>query len=1013
MSSLPVFPNYTQMRRRLPVRAWHPLRAVSVAAAFGLCLLLVLRPAAGLALWWGFIIPVLPLVFVVAPGLWRNLCPIAALNQTPRLFGFTRGLTLPNWLKEYGYVIGFGLFFAIIPTRKVVFNDNGPALAALLAAVLVVAYLGGLMFKGKSGWCSSGVCPLFPAQRLYGQTPFVVISNSHCQPCVGCAKNCYDFNPNVAYLADLHDEDSRYTGYRRVFAGAFPGLIVAFYVVPGPPDVSAVEMYGRTGLYMLAGLAIFVVLETFAKVSLSTITALFGAAALNLYYWYNLPLFATRLVDTFDVAPPNWLVWSGRGTVLALTAVWWWRTRRKEGVFVRQAAARAPRVAAEGSRALGGLSPSGSPEVIFMPDERRVVAQPGRSILEIAEQSGLPIESGCRMGVCGADPVAILAGMEQLTAVSDDERNTLERLGLASNTRMACVACVQGSVRVSLKPERPRQFSSSVMLGFRRDPSIKQVVIIGNGIAGVTAADHLRRRHPDCQIQIVAREQHQLYNRMAIERLVYGRSAMSGLYLQDEQWYRDLELTTWLNTRATGIDPARQVVTLGVGEELPYDRLILAMGSSSTVPAIPGFGIAGSFVMREADDALAIRAFAQAHGCRQALVAGGGLLGLEAAYALHKLGLSVTVLERSAWPLRRQVDERAGGLLRRYLEGLGIEVALNADTGVIDGDARVQTVTLKDGRRLPADLFVACAGITPNVELARAAGLQVNRGVLVDDQMRTSAPAVFAAGDVAEHRGQVHGLWPVAAEQAQIAAVNALGGTKPYTGSAPVTMLKVAGVDLTSIGRVESRPDVETVIALEEDGGCYRRLVIDGDRIVGAVLLGYPALSPLVSAAIKRNADISALFGALRAGQWDGLKDLPERPAVVADVPPPRPPVAPAPAEQRGSGPGAPPLPVTLPLPGSASRFVLRVVAGPNEGAVYQVDDDGASLGRSDDNRIMLADDELSRRHALIEAREGGYWLSDRGSTNGTYLNGAPVTAARPLQLGDVITLGRTRLKVE
>src|SRR5262249_22303621 len=173
--------------------------------------------------------------------------------------------------------------------------------------------------------------------------------------------------------------------------------------------------------------------------------------------------------------------------------------------------------------------------------------------------------------------------------------------------------------------------------------------------------------HLGAEIHLVAREKHHLYNRMAIERLIYGRSAMSGLYLQEEAWYDDLQITTWLNTRAVSIDRAAQEVVLGTGERLPYDRLILATGSRSATPPIDGFGLPGSFVMREADDALAIRAFAQEHGAREALVAGGGLLGLEAAYALHKLGLHVTVLERSEWLLRRQLDHRGGQLLQDYL----------------------------------------------------------------------------------------------------------------------------------------------------------------------------------------------------------------------------------------------------------------------------------------------------------------------------------------------------------
>ena len=182
MTIAPVFPNYTQMRQILPIKVWHVLRVMAVGCALGLVVTLFAAPKTGLNIWWGYIVPVLPLVFFAAPGLWRNLCPMAALNQTPRLLGFSRSFTLPAKVKEYGYVIGVAAFFVIIPTRKTVFNDNGFATGLLMLAVLGTAFVGGVIFKGKGGWCSSGVCPLFAVQRVYGQTPFAAVPNSHCQP---------------------------------------------------------------------------------------------------------------------------------------------------------------------------------------------------------------------------------------------------------------------------------------------------------------------------------------------------------------------------------------------------------------------------------------------------------------------------------------------------------------------------------------------------------------------------------------------------------------------------------------------------------------------------------------------------------------------------------------------------------------------------------------------------------------------------------------------------------------
>lgn len=863
-----------QVRARVPAPIWHALRVISVGTALGMCVILMLRPDLGLTLWWGLIVPSLPLLFFVAPGLWRNICPLAAMNQAPRLFGFTYGNKLPSWLRQNAYLIGIGMFLLFVTARKWLFNTNGPASAGLILFALGSAFVGGVLFKGKSGWCSS-ICPLLPVQRIYGQTPFLRVRNSHCAPCVGCAKNCYDFNPAVAYLADLHDADRHYTGYRKFFVGIFPGLIVAFFQVPAPPAISIPQMYLRFAFAMLFSLGTFYVLETFFRVTTHKITTVFAAAALNLFYWFSFPNMATALSTLAGITVPMIILWVLRGLLLGATVAWLARTYLKEGLFLLQAGGattvRAPALSMLRQRqAAAGQA---QPEVTIMPGDQRFVVEAGRTLLEVIEANNLPLEAGCRMGVCGADPVAVVAGMEHLGPISDDERATLRRLNLAENTRMACCARVEGTCSVALKPERKRKGAARPVAP-EYDQSIKRVVVIGTGIAGVTAADHVRRRHPTCEIHLVGRESHYLYNRMAISRLIYGRSAMQGLYLMPETWYEENQITCWLNTQATHIDRTAQTVALGTGEMLPYDRLILAMGSSSMVPPINGFGRPGTFVLREADDAMRIRAFAQDNRARHAVVAGGGLLGLEAAYALHKLGLHAAVLERSDRLLKRQLDARASQYLREYLENLGLEIIINAETAEVlpengSTEERVREVVLKDGRRMPCDVFLVAAGITPNIALAQDAGLTCKRGVLVDEAMRTSDPLIFAAGDLAEHAGQIYGLWPTAVEQAEVASTNAIGATRSYNGTVPVTILKVVGVDVTSVGQFEAADPDDLVIALEDPAeGRYRKLVIADGKIVGAILLGYPQDASPVTAAIKQGRDVRAVVPELQGGNW-------------------------------------------------------------------------------------------------------------------------------------------------
>lgn len=878
MSSVPAaadsdFPNYTRLPAYLPQGAWHALRAVAVAAALGLAAVLCLQPELGLDLVWGLVIPVTPIVFLVAPGVWRNVCPLAALNQLPRLAGFTRGLVQTPRLREYAYVIGMAGLLVLVAARKPLFNQSGVATAVLILGLMGLAFLGGVVFKGKSGWCSS-ICPLLPVQRLYGQTPFLTVANTHCQPCVGCTKNCYDFNPKVAYLADQYDNDRHYVAYRRFFAAIFPGFVLAYFMVPDPPEIPVGQMALQFLLYMGASLAAFAALDTFVKTSLVKLPALAGIAALNIFYWYGAPAMTEAAARISGEPVSDWSAWIVRVGVAAISLIWLARTFATERRFMRRTVesttAQSARLGAGAAAALADEARRAAVEVTFQPEGRRAAVNPDSTLLEVAESCGLAIEAGCRMGICGADPVAVTEGMENLSPVGDDEQATLDRLGFAANTRMACCARVRGPVAVMLAPDRT--VAALVYVGARPDAGIARIVIVGNGIAGITAADHARRNHPQCEIHVVGRERYPLYNRMGITRLIYGRSAMQGLYLLPDAWYEKHAITSWLNTRVEAIDLAARTVALGTGERLEYDRLVLATGGRSVVPAIEGFGARGCYILRDAEHAMHLREYVQRRRARRAIVAGGGLLGLEGADGLRQLGLEVLVLERGPWPLQRQVDERGGRMLQGYLGGLGIGVLAEAEaTAVEAGPAGVSAVRLKDGRTLPCEVFLACAGVRPDTALAVAAGLQVNQGVIVDDRMQTNAPGVYAAGDVAEHAGRVYGIWPASVAQGEAAGVNAAGGERRYSGTVPATILKINGAELISVGRI-AQQDGDEVISFEAPGEYrYARLLVREGRIAGAIMIGHGREATLVGDAVRQGRRIEAQLRELRRGAFAAL----------------------------------------------------------------------------------------------------------------------------------------------
>ncbi|MEO8410867.1 MAG: FAD-dependent oxidoreductase, partial [Propionivibrio sp.] len=264
----------------------------------------------------------------------------------------------------------------------------------------------------------------------------------------------------------------------------------------------------------------------------------------------------------------------------------------------------------------------------------------------------------------------------------------------------------------------------------------------------------------------------------------------------------------------------------------------------------------------------------QRNNCRRAVVAGAGLLGLEAAHALQKLGLKVTVLANTDYILNRQLDAHGAALLQRYLASQEIEILTGAEATalVAGGNGRVSAVRLNDGSELPAEVFLACTGVKPNVELAKASGIATRWGIVVDDRMQTNLAGVFAAGDVTEHEGISFGLWAVAVEQGQVAAINALGGQRQYQGDVPKTMLKVTGIDLLSVGSVSAYRENEIEIAEEQSGEFrYRKLVLASGRAVGAILIGHPDLAETVADLVKQGTNLTALLPALRRGDWDVL----------------------------------------------------------------------------------------------------------------------------------------------
>ncbi len=401
----------------------------------------------------------------------------------------------------------------------------------------------------------------------------------------------------------------------------------------------------------------------------------------------------------------------------------------------------------------------------------------------------------------------------------------------------------------------------------------RQYVIIGNGIAGVSAAATLAENDPGAHISVYTDEKYPYYRRPWLPDFLAGRYSQEELYPYSESWYTKRGIEVHLDAGVRQILPARKAIALESGEEVPYDALLLACGGYSFVPPIANAAVRGCFTLRTLDDAVAIRNYAKDK--RAAVVIGGGLLGLESARGLSALGLHVTVIEVFPRLLPRQLDAEGAAILTQLIERMGISVITGATVEAIVGAESAEGVQLKEGRTIPCDMALFSAGIRPKLQLAKDAGLTVNRGVLANEYMQTSDPHIYVAGDVAEFRERIYGIIPAAIEQARVAAANMVQPqSQTYTGTTPINTLKVMGVDLTSIGLVNPEEPGYTAYRREDPAqGLYKKLVFKDGNLVGAILLGDRKSVTIMTRLVNRAAPVESAAEQMLRDDFD-LKSL-------------------------------------------------------------------------------------------------------------------------------------------
>ena len=393
------------------------------------------------------------------------------------------------------------------------------------------------------------------------------------------------------------------------------------------------------------------------------------------------------------------------------------------------------------------------------------------------------------------------------------------------------------------------------------------LVVIGNGMAGMRTVEELQKLAPELyDITVFGAEPHVNYNRILLSPVLAGEKNAEDIVLHPREWYAENRITLHSGDPVVRIDRVRRSVQSQSGREVRYDRLLLATGSRPFIVPVPGHELPGVVGFRDLDD---VDTMLQAASIgRHAVVIGGGLLGLEAANGLKRRGMDVTVVHVTDSLMNQQLDKHASMLLKGALEAKGLRFMLGAHTAEITGNGKVAGVRFKDGSAIPADLVVMAAGVRPNIALARDSGLHCERAIVVDDTLQTYDPRVYAVGECVQHRSATFGLVAPIWEQARVCAAHLAGaGHRRYVQEATATRLKVTGVELYSAGDFVGGEGSEDLVLRDPRRGVYKRLVVSGNRLSGAVLYGDVQDGPWYFELIRSSADIGPIRSQLLFGE--------------------------------------------------------------------------------------------------------------------------------------------------
>ena len=396
---------------------------------------------------------------------------------------------------------------------------------------------------------------------------------------------------------------------------------------------------------------------------------------------------------------------------------------------------------------------------------------------------------------------------------------------------------------------------------------MKRYVIVGGGVAGTAAADAIRKRDPEGSITILTDEPYPLWSKIRLPELFSGSIESDGLLIRRPRWYerRNIDLRTDETVRS--VDPQAKVVITSRDEQVPYDRLLLATGGNAFIPPIPGAEMENVYTIRKLTEAIEV--YERLKGLQRIVIIGGGTLGLELARNLLETKAEIHVVESHSRLLPKLTDPASSEMLHLRLDHMDIHVHHDCETKEISGVGSAQQVIIEDGRKLPCDAVIIATGMRAEKTLGIALDLEMERGIVVDDHMLTSTPDIYAAGDVCEHRQTKYGSWRAAEEQGSMAGANMAGDPVVYHGTVLSKYVRVAGADVFSAGHLDEERKLENKLHVDWEKMIYKRLVLDGCRIVGSVMVGDLRDAQRVLRAIETGIDICPYMESIRTWEMD------------------------------------------------------------------------------------------------------------------------------------------------